>query len=123
MRLTCRLLAASLLSVTCALGACKKGASGSASCTAVADHFARLAAADLTTSVPDLAAREKLNAEIPPMHDSLQAQCEDHAWAPDARACMVAATTGEALRTCQDRLTAAQRQALDLGMAPPATDK
>jgi hypothetical protein len=79
-------------------------ASDAPTCAAVADHTMDL----LSKGAPD--AKPALVKNI---RDTLVSHCETDQWSAATRACFAKLATKDDAQTCEDSLTAAQRQALD----------
>lgn len=97
-----------------ALGGCKrKPAPGAAAtCDAMATHVTKLAKADLAASPVDAEQRRRAETELAPLHDVMQAVCQDRAWSADVRACVASATGGGAVAQCVATLPAEARTPL-----------
>jgi hypothetical protein len=96
------------------LGGCKrKPAPGAAvTCDAMATHVTKLAKADLAASPVGPDQRRRAETELAPLHDVMQAVCQERAWPAEVRSCVAGATAGGAVAQCVAVLPADDRAPL-----------
>jgi hypothetical protein len=97
----------------------KQGAKDPAPCDAVGAKVRAVANIELeaATGLP-AATRHDAQLELGPLESEVAKTCRDHDWAVEVRACMVGATTGQAMKACAASLTEAQRGTVTRKVTP-----
>jgi hypothetical protein len=83
-------------------------------CGAVATRQRMLAEAALGSATVEPPTRALAQRSLPALQTALTRACEDGAWSPAVRECMVQARDHAAFQACARQLTDDQRRALDL---------
>lgn len=94
------------------IGACR-ARPGAPTCEAVAGQFYALARADLGSATVDPGTHRAVSEQLPAMRDALRDACKDGAWSADVRSCMATARDHAAMQSCEQKLSDAQRAALE----------
>jgi len=101
--------------------ACRATPRDGAPCSAIATRQRTLATDALGSATVEPATRALVQRSLPSLQQALTRACEQGAWSPSVRDCMVQAPDHAAFQACEQRLTDDQRRALDLaarGMTP-----
>lgn len=88
----------------------KPGSSDPAPCQAVGAKVRAVANIELDarTGLPDPTRRDA-QLQLGPLESEVAKTCRDQKWSVEVRACMVGATTGQAMKACAASLSEAQR--------------
>jgi hypothetical protein len=88
-----------------------------APCSAVAARLLVVARAEMDASRAPAELLRQVSPQLPALRDAVDEACARGGWSETVRACMVTAADGAALASCQQGLSAEQRQALDRASA------